>query len=180
MPAMITIRKNRGDRGDRRENALWFSLCVLCVLGGFFRSVIQAQDQRPVPTAVWAPKPSQTPPYPAGLKPWTKLADLKARHKSDANWHEVIVDDGRLTGEYVAAAPGGKVAKRLHPDTREWFAVVDGEVRVDIEGQPPFTATRGSFDQHSAPDDLRARDDRRQAEPALRRQCRASQDIVPA
>jgi quercetin dioxygenase-like cupin family protein len=123
----------------------WFSLCVLCVLCGFFRSVIQAQDQRPVPTAVWAPKPSQTPPYPAGLKPWTKLADLKARHKSDATWHEVIVDDGRLTGEYVAAAPGNKVAKRLHPDTREWFAVVEGEVRVEIEGQTPFTATRGSL-----------------------------------
>jgi quercetin dioxygenase-like cupin family protein len=105
---------------------------------------LRAQDQRPVPTAVWAPKPAQTAPYPPGQKPWIKLPDLKAKHKGETNWHEVIVDDGRLTGEYEAAAPGTKVAKRLHPDTREWFAVVEGEVRVEIEGQPALTATRGS------------------------------------
>ncbi|MCU1384189.1 MAG: hypothetical protein JWL71_2886 [Acidobacteria bacterium] len=98
-----------------------------------------------MPTAVWAPKPTQTPAYPAGHKPWTKMADLKSKHTGEANWRELIVDDGRLTGEYVAAAPGTKVAKRLHPDTREWFAVVEGEVRVEIEGQAPFTATRGSL-----------------------------------
>jgi quercetin dioxygenase-like cupin family protein len=94
---------------------------------------------------VWAPKPSQPPAYRAGLRPWTKIGDLKTKHKSEANWRELIVDDGRLTGEYVAAAPGTQVTSRLHPDTREWFAVVDGEVRVFIEGQPPFTATRGSL-----------------------------------
>jgi quercetin dioxygenase-like cupin family protein len=105
---------------------------------------LRAQDQRPVPTAVWAPKPAQTAPYPPGQKPWIKLPDLKAKHKGETSWHEVIVDDDRLTGEYVAAAPGTKVPRRLHPDTREWFAVVEGEVRVEIEGQPAFTATRGS------------------------------------
>ena len=106
---------------------------------------LRAQDQRPAPTAIWAPKPAQTPAYPTGQKSWTKISDLKAKHKSEVNWRELVVDDGRLTGEYVAAAPGTKVAKRLHPDTREWFAVVDGDVRVEIEGQAPFTATRGSL-----------------------------------
>ena len=37
------------------------------------------------------------------------------------------------------------MSRRFHPDTREWFAVVEGEVRVEIEGQEPFTATRGSL-----------------------------------
>jgi quercetin dioxygenase-like cupin family protein len=106
--------------------------------------LLRAQDQRPVPTAVWAPKPAPSPSYPPGQKPWTRLPDLKAKHNGETTWHEVIVDDGRLTGEYVAAAPGARVPKRLHPDTREWFAVVEGEVRVEIEGQPAFTATRGS------------------------------------
>jgi quercetin dioxygenase-like cupin family protein len=104
-----------------------------------------AQDQRPAPTAVWAPKPAKTPAYTPPQKPWVKLSDLKNRHKGAANWHELIVDDGRLTGEYFSAAPGTKVGRRLHPDTREWFAVVEGEVRVEIEGQAPFTATRGSL-----------------------------------
>src|SRR4029077_8106828 len=115
----------------------------LCGLCGFFRSVLTAQDQRPVPTAVWAPKPSQVPAYPPAQKPWTKLADLKAKHKGRANWREMIVDDGRLSGEYVAAAPGTKVSRRLHPDTREWFAVVEGGGGVGIEGQATFTATPG-------------------------------------
>ena len=147
MPGHMTptaLRKNPGDRKDRREASVLFVLSVLCVLGGFFRPAVHAQD-RPVPTAVWAPKPSQPPAYPAGQKVWTKLADLKAKHKADANWRETVVDDGRLTAEYVGSAPGSKVSKRLHPDTREWFAVVEGEVRVEIEGRTPFTATRGSI-----------------------------------
>jgi quercetin dioxygenase-like cupin family protein len=104
-----------------------------------------AQDQRPLPTAVWAPKPTQTTPYPPSHRPWVKLTDLKAKHKGAANWRERIVDDGRLTGDYESAASGTTVAKRLHPDTREWFAVVEGDVRVEIENQQPFTATRGSL-----------------------------------
>ena len=98
-----------------------------------------------MPTAVWAPKPSQPPAYPPGQKVWNKLVDVKAKHIGEANWRELLVDDGRLTGEYFAAAPGARVPKRLHPDTREWFAVVEGDVRVEIEGQTPFTATRGSI-----------------------------------
>jgi quercetin dioxygenase-like cupin family protein len=105
----------------------------------------QQPAPRPVPTIVWAAKPINTPPYKTGLKPWVKLTDLKARHKGQTSWREVVVDDGRLTGEYIADAPGSKLSRRFHPDTREWFAVVEGEVRVEIEGQEPFTATRGSL-----------------------------------
>ena len=122
-----------------------FLLHVLFVLCGFVFVPLHAQDQRPAPIAVWAPKPSSPPAYPDGHKSWTKIADLKAKHAGEVSWREVIVDDGRLTGEYVAAAPGTKVPQRLHPDTREWFAIVEGEVRVEIEGQTTFTARRGSL-----------------------------------
>jgi quercetin dioxygenase-like cupin family protein len=113
--------------------------CVLVPVGA------QTPPPKPVPTSAWAPKPIKTPAYTPPQKPWVKLADLKARHKGAANWSEVIVDDGRLTGEYVSASPGTKVGPRFHPDTREWFAVVEGQVRVEIEGQEPFTAIRGSL-----------------------------------
>lgn len=99
----------------------------------------------PVPTAVWASKPTATPRYPAGLTPWIKLADVKAAHRGEASWRQRLFDDGRLMAEYVAAAPGAVQSPRFHPDTREWFAVLEGEVRVDIEGQAPITATRGSL-----------------------------------
>lgn len=120
---------------------------VVLVAGSAPRLLAQqpAAAPRPVPTSVWAPKPLKPAGYLPPQKPWVKLADLKAKHKGQATWHELLVDDGRLTGEYVQAAPGTKVGPRLHPDTREWFAVVEGEVRVEIEGQAPIVATRGSL-----------------------------------
>lgn len=105
----------------------------------------QPAAPKPVPTGAWAPKPVKTPGYVPPQKPWVKLADLKARHKGELNWRELLVDDGRLTAEYFSAAPGTKVSPRFHPDTRQWFAVVEGEVRVEIEGQAPVVATRGSL-----------------------------------
>ena len=117
---------------------------AILINGGSVFAQTQAPP-KPVPTMVWAPKPVNTPPYAAGLRPWVKLADLKAKHRGQPDWHEVVVDDGRLMAEYFSAAPGTRVTKRFHPDTREWFAVVEGEVRVEIEGQQPFTATRGEL-----------------------------------
>lgn len=105
----------------------------------------QQPAPRPVPTAVWAPKPLNTPGYKPGLKPWVKVAEVKKKYQSRPNWTEVVADDGRLTGAYVSSAPGSKTPRLFHPDTREWFAVLEGEVRVEIEGQEPFTATRGSL-----------------------------------
>lgn len=120
-------------------------LVLLAVIALAYTLPAQAQESKPVPTAVWAPKPTKVPAYTPPQKPWTKLSDLKARHKNESNWRELVVDDGRLTAEYFSAAPGTKVGRRLHPDTREWFAVVDGAVRVEIEGQAAFIATRGSL-----------------------------------
>ena len=139
-----------------------------------------AQDAKPVPTAVWAPKPRQLAPYTAPQRPWIKLAELKTAHRGEPNWRELLVDDGRLMAEYVSAAPGTTVSRRFHPDTREWFAVVEGEVRVEIEGQAPFTATRGSLVNIPRQTLYSLETIGTDAEPALRRQRRARQDGVPA
>ncbi len=122
-------------------------LTVALVMVGCVGHILAQQPAapRPVPTSAWASKPAKTPDYVPPQKPWVKLSDLKARHKGQADWRELLVDDGRLTAEYFSAAPGTKVEPRFHPDTREWFAVVEGEVRVEIEGQAPITATRGSL-----------------------------------
>jgi quercetin dioxygenase-like cupin family protein len=118
------------------------SLIVLLAMLG--TSAARAQD-KPVPTSVWVPKPLALPGYTPPQRPWIKLPELKAVHRREANWRELLVDDGRLVAEYIAAAPGTTVPQRFHPDTREWFAVVEGQVRVEIEGQAPFVATRGSL-----------------------------------
>ena len=85
--------------------------------------------------------------YVAPHKPHTKLADLKAKNKGRADWKEVVVDDDHLHGEYISTAPGTKVSKRFHPDTREWWIVMDGQIRFEIEGQEPFVAAKGSMVQ---------------------------------
>lgn len=130
-----------------RFRALAAALAAIHVLA------IEASAQNPapppgprtVPTAVWASKPTTLRPYPPGLVPWLKLADIKARHAGQPTWTDALFNDGRLMAEYVSAAPGVRQSPRFHPDTREWFAVVEGEVRVTIEGQPePIVAKRGS------------------------------------
>lgn len=103
-----------------------------------------AAGPRPVATSVWASKPTTLKAYPPGVRPWLKLADIKGRHTGQASWTEALFNDGRLMADYVAAPPGTRQSARFHPDTREWFAVVEGDVRVEIEGQPPITAKRGS------------------------------------
>ena len=120
-------------------------LILASLLGSSFDLHAQQPPPKPVPSSAWAPKPVKTPGYTGIHKPWIKLADLKAKHKGQTTWRELLVNDGRLTAEYLAAAPGTKVTRRFHPDTREWFAVVEGEVRVEIEGQEPFTAARGAL-----------------------------------
>jgi quercetin dioxygenase-like cupin family protein len=121
------------------------AIAAALLLNGSAVVYVQQTPPKPVPTSAWAAKPVKTPGYTGIHKPWIKLADLKARHKGQAAWRELLVNDGRLTAEYFSAAPGTRVPRRFHPDTREWFAIVEGEVRVEIEGQEPFIARRGSL-----------------------------------
>ena len=79
-------------------------------------------------------------------KPHIKLPDLKARHKGQANWMEVVVNDENYHSEYNQGAPGAKIAPVMHPDTREFYAVMEGQMRFTLEGQSePIVATRGSI-----------------------------------
>jgi mannose-6-phosphate isomerase-like protein (cupin superfamily) len=94
---------------------------------------------------LWAPKGASR--YAPPHKPHTKLADLKTRHAAKADWRELVVDDEHLRAEYISSSPGTKVAPRLHPDTREWWVVVEGQIRFEIEGLEPFIASKGSMVQ---------------------------------
>jgi mannose-6-phosphate isomerase-like protein (cupin superfamily) len=78
-------------------------------------------------------------------KPHTKLSDLKAKYKNQANWKETVLKDGESQADYVSMAPGTKVSPRLHPATPTLFVVFGGEIRWRIENQEEFTAKRGSM-----------------------------------
>jgi mannose-6-phosphate isomerase-like protein (cupin superfamily) len=103
---------------------------------------LAAQGQTSPLTLAWAPKPVASP-YAAPNRPHVKLADLLATHAGQKDWQELIVRDlGGLTGSYVQIAPGGKSKPRFYVDARMFFIVVSGQLRVSIEGQAPFIASR--------------------------------------
>jgi quercetin dioxygenase-like cupin family protein len=72
---------------------------------------------------------------------------VTAKHAGHANWREEIVSDELLHADYISSAPGSKVSRRFHSDTREWWIVMAGKIRFEIEGQEPFVASKGSMVQ---------------------------------
>jgi quercetin dioxygenase-like cupin family protein len=94
---------------------------------------------------LWAPKEKAdyVPPH----KPHVRLSELKQKHGGESAWRELIVNDEHLRSEYVYAPPGARHPRALHPDTRAWWVVMEGEVRFDIETVPPFVARKESIVQ---------------------------------
>ncbi len=107
------------------------------VLAGF------ACAQQSKDILAWAPKASKPTEWTGPHKPHTKYADLLAKHKGEANWRELVVDDEHLRSEYISEAPGTVTPRHFHPDTREWWVITDGQIRFRIDGQEPFVASKG-------------------------------------
>ncbi len=113
-------------------------------------AVAQRRREGPPEAVSYAPKPVKLTPYTPPHKPHTRLAEIKAKHKGRAEWSEWVVKDDYLWGQYIQSAPGSKVSPRFHPDTREWWVILEGQIRFQIEGQEPFVARRRSVVQAPA------------------------------
>jgi len=92
---------------------------------------------------VWTPMPAQPPEWVAPNKPLTRISELLAKHKGEANWTETVVSDQLFHGDYISMGPGMKTPKRFHQDNRAWWIIQDGQIRFTIEGQEPFIASKG-------------------------------------
>ncbi len=118
---------------------------VLAALGmaglSVSRGGVHAQAQRDM--LAWAPMPTEPSKWISPNRPHWKLAELLAKHKGEPNWTESVVNDATLRAEYMSMAPGAKTPRRLHPDTRAWWIVQDGQIRFTIDGQEPFVARKG-------------------------------------
>jgi mannose-6-phosphate isomerase-like protein (cupin superfamily) len=91
----------------------------------------------------WAPVPAQPTAWAPPNRPLWKLAELLAQHKGQPDWTQTVISDALFHADYISMAPGAKTPRRLHPDTREWWIVQDGQIRFSIEGQQPFIASKG-------------------------------------
>jgi mannose-6-phosphate isomerase-like protein (cupin superfamily) len=121
--------------------------CLLAVAATLFVWQLPAQHRGAPEQASWAPKPVEIPKYQPPNKPLTRIADLKKKHAGHSDWRESIVDDPLLHADYVSIPPGGKVSRRFHPDTRTWWIVTEGQMKVEIEGQEPTVAGKGTMVQ---------------------------------
>ena len=90
-----------------------------------------------------APKAAKLSEYVAPHKPHTKLSEVLAKHKGQADWTEPVVDDDNLHADYISMGPGKKTPRRMNADTREWWVIQDGQIRFTIDGQEPFVASKG-------------------------------------
>ena len=110
---------------------------LLCFAVSFGVTVLIAQTREQRPRKVlYVSKPLKPMSYHAPMKPLVRLADLKAKHKSQANWSELVVDDKNNRAEVISAAPGSKVARHLHSDAPEYWVVQEGRIRFELE-EPP-------------------------------------------
>jgi mannose-6-phosphate isomerase-like protein (cupin superfamily) len=92
---------------------------------------------------VWAPKGVKLNEWVPPHKPHTKLSEILAKHKGQADWVEPVVDDDLLHADYISMGPGKKTLRRMNADTREWWVIQDGQIRFTIDGQQPFVASKG-------------------------------------
>jgi mannose-6-phosphate isomerase-like protein (cupin superfamily) len=108
-------------------------------------TVVSAQEK---PRVLFYPKPIVRE-YKAPMKAVTRLADVKAKHKAQASWREPVIDDGNSVSFFVQDPVGTKYERRMYPDSAAWFAVLEGEMRFEVEKADgtfdTINATKGSY-----------------------------------
>ena len=125
-----------------------------------------------------APKAAKLNEYVAPHKPHTKLAEVLAKHKGQADWVEPVVDDDNLHADYISMGPGKKTPRRMNADTREWW--VDSGRPDSLHDRRPGTVRglEGVPRSGAVPQHVHDGDGRRSAVAALRSEHREGpQDV---
>ena len=90
----------------------------------------------------WAAKPAKLPPYVAPNKLVYRLADVLAAHKGKQSWQQHVFHSRDYDGAWISMAPGEKTKTQFYADDRVFWVVQSGQMKVAIEGQEPFVASK--------------------------------------
>lgn len=115
----------------------------IAILLGAVCAPVAAQTARPAPLMAWAPQPVKPAPFTAPNKPLKKFVDILARHKGKTDWSETEVLTRDFIGQYISMGPGKKTKTVFYADDRVYWVVESGQMRVTIDGQVPFIASKG-------------------------------------
>ena len=94
------------------------------------------------PILAWASKPAKLPPFTGPNKLVYRLKDVLAAHKGKQSWSQVVHTSRDFETRWISMAPGEKTKTMFYADDRLFFEVQSGQLRVSIEGQQPFTASK--------------------------------------
>ena len=116
----------------------------------FLPAVLAAQAPDNTDTRVfYYPKPLARTPWQPPMKPVTRLADVKAKHRGEPGWREPVIHDENTRAFLVQEPAGTTHARKLYPDSPAWWAVLDGRIRFEVEKPDRtfevFEATKGSY-----------------------------------
>jgi mannose-6-phosphate isomerase-like protein (cupin superfamily) len=90
----------------------------------------------------WAAKPARLPPYTGPNKLVYRLADVLAAHKGKQSWQQEVFLSRDYSGAWISMAPGEKTKTQFYGDDRVFWVVQSGQMKVTIEGQEPFIASK--------------------------------------
>src|SRR5436190_10397578 len=90
----------------------------------------------------WASKPTTPPPYTGPNKLVYRLKDVLAAHKGRQSWSQTVHLGRDFVTKWISMAPGEKTKTVFHADDRVFWVVQSGQMRVSIEGQQPFIASK--------------------------------------
>jgi len=105
-------------------------------------TVLRAARPAPKPILAWASKPAKLEPYRAPNKLVWRLADILAAHKGKDSWAQTVHLSRDFIGQWISMAPGEKTKTVFYADDKVFFEVQSGQIKVTIEGQDPFIATK--------------------------------------
>ena len=124
-----------------RSNKLvaWLVTAVLA----FFGTGAAAQTGSLAPLHAWAPVPLKPAPFISPNAPLKKITDILVRHVGHDDWSETEVLTRDFIGDYISMAPGKKTKTLFWADDRVFWWVFSGQMKVTIQGQEPFIASKG-------------------------------------
>jgi len=121
-------------------------LLMLIALGiGLAASPVLAQyaGENGPPRIVWAAHKVPETPYTPPNRPIWHIADILEAHQGKQSWDQPVLLTRDFDGHYISMAPGEKTKCIFYADDRVFGWVYSGQLKITIDGQQPFTATKG-------------------------------------
>jgi mannose-6-phosphate isomerase-like protein (cupin superfamily) len=121
-------------------------ILMLIALGiGLAASPVLAQyaGENGAPRIVWAAHKVPESPYTPPNKPIWHIADILKTHQGKQSWDQPVLLTRDFDDHYISMAPGEKSKCMFYADDRVFGWIYSGQIQITIDGQQPFTATKG-------------------------------------